>query len=87
MKEETIEEAAERLCPTDYGEKSKNIINMIKLDAFVSGIKWQQERSYSREEIFPLVDMLDQCKDYFFLKKDKNTVDAIADIFKKLKIK
>ena len=55
--------------------------------AFKEGAKWQQERSYSREEIFPLVDMLDQCKDYFFLKKDKNTVDTIANIFKKLKIK
>ena len=54
-KQETLEEAAERLYPTDYGEKSKNIINMIKLDAFVSGIKWQQERSYSEEEVYNMI--------------------------------
>ena len=50
-----LEEAAERLYPTDYGEKSKNIINIIKLDAFVSGAKWQQERSYSEQEVVQLL--------------------------------
>ena len=50
-----LEEAAERLYPTDYGEKSKNIINIIKLDAFVSGAKWQQERSYSEEEVLEII--------------------------------
>ena len=53
-KQETLEEAAERLYPTDYGEKSKNIINMIKQDAFTSGAKWQQEQDknkYSKEEV------------------------------------
>ena len=54
-KQETLEEAAERLYPTDYGEKSKNIINIIKLDAFVSGAKWQQERSYSEEEVLEII--------------------------------
>ena len=44
MKKETFEEAAERLYPTDYEVKSKDIINMIKQDAFISGAKWQQEQ-------------------------------------------
>ena len=51
MKQETLEEAAERLYPTDYGVKSKEIINIIKQDTFINGAKWQQERSYSEEDL------------------------------------
>ena len=49
MKQETLEEVAERLYPTDYGVKSKDIINIIKQDTFINGAKWQQERSYNEE--------------------------------------
>jgi hypothetical protein len=44
QKQETLEEVAERLYPTDYGEKSKNIINIIKQEAFIRGAKWKQEQ-------------------------------------------
>lgn len=54
-KQETLEEVAERLYPTDYGEKSKNIINIIKQEAFIRGAKWQQERSYSEEEVLEIL--------------------------------
>ena len=43
MKQETIEEAAERLC--------LNIDRPI----FYEGAKWQQERSYSEEEVLDLL--------------------------------
>jgi hypothetical protein len=48
---ESLEEFAERLYPTDYGIKSKDIINIIKQDTFINGTKWQQERSYSEEDM------------------------------------
>ena len=43
MKEETLEEAAERygINPYDHSEK----------DGFIKGAKWQQERMYSKEEV------------------------------------
>ena len=51
MKKETLEEIAERLYPTDYGIKSKDIINIIKQDTFIKGAKWSQERSYSEGDL------------------------------------
>jgi fructose-bisphosphate aldolase class 1 len=47
--QETLEEVAERLYPTDYGVKSKDIFNIIKQDSFINGAKWQQEQ-YTIEE-------------------------------------
>jgi hypothetical protein len=49
MKEETLEEVAERLYPIriengrDWNEWGRN--------RFIEGAKWQQERSYSEEEL------------------------------------
>ena len=54
-KQETLEEATERLYPTDYGVKSKDIINIIKQDTFINGAKWQQERSYSEEDVLEII--------------------------------
>ena len=42
MKQETLEEAAER--NVFYGETNEYI-------SFIDGAKWQQERSYSEEEV------------------------------------
>ena len=39
---ETIEEFAERLCPN----------KQVEYDMIIEGAKWQQERSYSEEEVF-----------------------------------
>jgi len=47
-------ETAERLYPTDYGVKSKDIINIIQQEAFIRGAKWEQERSYSEEDLYQL---------------------------------
>ena len=59
-KQETLEEVAERLYPTDYEVKSKDIINIIKQDTFINGAKWQQERMYSEEETIQLLIKFNQ---------------------------
>ena len=46
MKQETLEEAAEK-----YAEENGNAYSMGIDDAFESGAKWQQERSYSEEDM------------------------------------
>jgi hypothetical protein len=45
MKQETLEEVAERRFPS----------KMEMYDAFIEGAKWQQERSYSEEEVLVLL--------------------------------
>ena len=45
MKQETLEEVAERLFP----------YKMEEYEIFLMGAKWQQERSYSEEEVFKLL--------------------------------
>jgi len=50
MKQETLEEAAEKYAKQfDYAEDSSP-----QLD-FIEGAKWQQERSYSEEEVLYLL--------------------------------
>jgi hypothetical protein len=62
MKQETLEEAAERLQKDKYGifiSKDAEVKGQLVIDtanaAFLSGMnegaKWQQERSYSEEEV------------------------------------
>jgi len=46
-KQETLEEAAEKEYPT--------IHEQYQYDAFIEGAKWQQERSYSEEEVYNLI--------------------------------
>ena len=41
MKQETLEEFAERLCPN----------KQVEYDMIIEGAKWQQERSYSEEDM------------------------------------
>ena len=52
MKQETIEEAAERL----YSNKLYPIYGSIRRDAFINGAKWQQEKSYSEKEVLHILD-------------------------------
>jgi hypothetical protein len=47
MKQETIEEAAERLYPAEWDWKEK--------ESFIEGAQWQQERMYSEEEVRELL--------------------------------
>jgi hypothetical protein len=55
MKQETtLEEVAERLYPNgcDGTDRSAEIYRRI----FIEGAKWQQEKSYSEEEVYDLMD-------------------------------
>jgi hypothetical protein len=53
MKQETLEEAGERLFPISmfYFPKSAEDLNKIPRDIFINGAKWQQARSYSEEDV------------------------------------
>jgi len=89
-KQEIIEEVAEKL-------KSKELFNESNDRArkILSEIKSlpTQERMYSEEEVLPLLEMLEKCKEYFLLKTDAKSeerADAIGqsiEDFKKLKNK
>jgi hypothetical protein len=62
-------------------------------NAIEFGAKCQQERMYSVEEVLPLLEMLEKCKEYFLLKTDTKSeerADAIGQVvedFNKLKNK
>lgn len=56
---ETIEEFAERLCPN----------KQVEYDMIIEGAKWQQERSYSEEEVNEMFDTL-----------KRNSIDNVATI-------
>ena len=54
MKQETPEEAAERIYPMVGNEYLWHVpIQTRKI--FIEGAKWQQERSYSEEEVYSLL--------------------------------
>jgi hypothetical protein len=53
---ETLEEAAERLYPVNntggmFMANRDEINNSLKQEGFIRGAKWQQERSYSEEDM------------------------------------
>lgn len=62
----------------------------------LQGIEWQKEQNknkYSEEEVLPLLEMLQKCKEYFLLKTDEKSeerADAICQAiedFNKIKNK
>jgi hypothetical protein len=53
-KQETLEEAAERLYPTDCSNWSIKI-PLDERISFVEGAKWQQQNSYSEEEVLAII--------------------------------
>lgn len=60
MKQETLEEAAERLYPTPQAyELYKDIGNSMKREAFISGAKWQEEqfKNESKDKLFTVEQM------------------------------
>jgi hypothetical protein len=67
MKEETLEEAAER----NYNEAG---VNAYFNNGFIRGAKWQQERMYSEEEVIDLLN---------YLGKDKQDLYDWFEQFKK----
>ena len=51
MRKETLEEAAERFANNFTEDENK-----FAIEDFIAGAKWQQERSYSEEEVKNIVD-------------------------------
>ena len=56
-KEETLEEAAQRLYPIEL-EDDEWDKNKQYRDEWIEGAKWQQERMYSEEEVFKIIASL-----------------------------
>jgi hypothetical protein len=54
MKQETPEEAAERLYPM-VGNEYLWHVPIQRREGFIAGAKWQQERSYSQEEVIKIL--------------------------------
>ena len=90
MKQETLEEAAyqaRRDYQDEVGKDGMN--NCIMFDAmkiqkgFKQGAKWQQERSYSEEEVKNLTELF---LPYYF-KSDKEFNDAFNEWFEQFKKK
>jgi hypothetical protein len=53
MKQETLEEAAEKLYPIKFMHFPTNTVdlNEVPRNIFIAGAKWQAERMYSEEEV------------------------------------
>ena len=58
-RQETLEEAAEK-CRSNNPGTMQGGNNTKILNAFKNGAKWQQERSYSEEEVWKLVNKLNE---------------------------
>ena len=65
MKKETIEEAAERLYPNDgYCDEIYSDIGEFNREKWIEGAKWNQERSYSQEEVNEIIaESWNSCED------------------------
>jgi len=50
MKQETLEEAAERLHPEEWDWREREV--------FINGAKWQQERMYSEEDMINFAEFI-----------------------------
>jgi len=72
MKQETVEEAAERHVNINVAKYASKL--MYK-EHFIDGAKWQQERSYSEEEVMNIIDSFidnfDSRKEWFKQFKKK----------------
>jgi hypothetical protein len=87
-KQEALEEVAERI-RKELVYAPVGIIPNFN-DGFELGAKWQQGRSYSEEEVLPLLEMLQKCKEYFLLKTDlksEERADAIVQVLENFKNK
>ena len=96
-KQETLEEVAKQKYKGEYICNGIDIVPAWR-EGFIDGAKWQQEQDnnkFSEEEVLPLLEMLQKCKEYFLLKTDAKSEEradtigqAIEDFnkFKKNKI-
>lgn len=79
MKQETLEEAIKR----EYESRKFNSAFPFDPQSFKLGAKWQQERSYSEEEVKNLTKLF---LPYYF-KSDKGFDDAFNEWFEQFKKK
>jgi Pyruvate/2-oxoacid:ferredoxin oxidoreductase gamma subunit len=58
MKQETLEEAAEKLYPIKFMHFPTNTVdlNEVPRNIFIAGAKWQAKRMYSEEEVIAIVE-------------------------------
>jgi hypothetical protein len=59
-------------------------------EAIQQAKEMEKEQGYSEEEVLPLLEMLQKCKEYFLLKTDKYSderADAIIDVMEQFKKK
>ena len=80
IKQETLEEAAERLFD-GFGDITKPIV----IKRAIELVKWQQERMYSEDDMIMFADFFHNYKE--LLKKEKWEILEISkeDVFKKWK--
>ena len=81
-KQETLEEAAEKLYPIHkmYFPKSVEDLNKIPRSIFISGAKWQAERSYSEEEAYKIWKA---GQEYWKTSGESITFEELIEQFKK----
>ena len=78
MKQETLEEFAERLCPN----------KQVEYDMIIEGAKWQAERSYSEEEVLEILDHHTSYLEAFIYQYiDKNDMEVNEEWFEQFKKK
>jgi hypothetical protein len=75
MKQETLEEDAERYIQENIAPYSENKYMYKK--CFIEGAQWQQERSYSEEEVLELLVEMNEWPTTF------NGVEEVKEWFKK----
>jgi hypothetical protein len=89
MKQETLEEAAERIFPKHKGltiTASNKII--MRREAFIKGAKYQAERMYSEEEVLNLWKVYIKLNDGFMIRKSLPTrLEELIDWFEQNKKK
>ncbi len=86
-RQETPEEAAEKACPifnrsTPFGSKYPWTPKKER-EAFIKGAKWQQERSYSKEEVKNIISKL--IRDCYYMQEPNQDVAEWFEQFKKKK--
>ena len=65
MKQETLEEAAENSFLANKLENSNAVQKAHYIAGFREGAKWQQERSYSEQEVINLLYIRSMCQEHY----------------------
>jgi hypothetical protein len=90
-KQETLEEVlGSRSCQYSVIENKLAILYRNQIKIYDAITKQQDKKLYSEEEVLPLLEMLQKCKEYFLLKTDSKSderADAIGEVLKQFKKK